>query len=544
MSTFVQQLFVLSLALLASCVAQAEPSRPRLIIAIVVDQLSGDLFNEYRAHFSGGFKRLASGVVFPRGYQSHAATETCPGHSTILTGARPARSGMIANHWFDQALARADKQVYCVEDEQAPGSHSRRYSVSPRHLRVPTLGMRMKAQDGATRVVAVAGKDRSALLLAGSNADQLWWWGGEGFVSVAGATTPAVVTRINDSVRQQLATAQPPLPLPAWCKARDYAVAVAGGQHIGTGRFVRQAGDAQAWRASPALDSATLELAGALLDDLSLGRGPQTDLLAIGVSATDYVGHGYGTAGSEMCLQLDALDRALEKFLLQVDARGIDYLVVLTADHGGHDAPERSDQNAIPDAIRVDPALMPAALSAALAQQLNLSQAVVLGDGANGDFYLARDLDAAQRDAVSQAALRLWRQHRQVAAVFTREEIQRQPMPSGPPDQWSLLDAVRAGFDAQRSGDFVVLLKPRVTPIPQAAPGHVATHGSPWDYDRRVPILFWRKGMAGFEQADSIETVDIMPTLAAQIGLPVPAAEVDGRCLDLERGAGDSCASR
>ena len=286
-----------------------------------------------------------------------------------------------------------------------------------------------------------------------------------------------------------------------------------------------------------------LELASALLDELGLGRGPQTDLLAIGVSATDYVGHGYGTAGSEMCLQLNALDRALENFLVEVDNRGIDYLLVLTADHGGHDAPERAGQHAIPDAVRVDAALMPAALSAVIAQQLQISQAVLLGDGANGDVYLAHSLDAAQRDAVSQAALLLWRQHRQVAAVFTREEILRHPAPSGPPDQWSLLDEVRAGFDAQRSGDFLVLLKPRVTPIAQAAPGYVATHGSPWDYDRRVPILFWRKNMAGFEQVNSIETVDIMPTLAAQIGLPVPAAEIDGRCLDLERGEGDSCAT-
>lgn len=544
MSTSLHLYLALNVALLASCVVQAEPSRPRLIIAIAVDQLSGDLFNEYRAHFNGGFKRLASGVVFARGYQSHAATETCPGHSTILTGARPARSGIIANHWFDQSIARADKQVYCAEDEQAPGSHSRSYSVSPRHLRVPTLGMRMKAHDSATRVVAVAGKDRAAVMLAGSNADQMWWWGGEGFVSVTGVNTPAVVTRVNESVRQQLAKDQPPLSLPAWCKARDYAVAVAGGQHIGTGRFARKAGDAQAFRASPALDSATFELAGALLDELGLGRGPQTDLLAIGVSATDYVGHSYGTAGSEMCLQLEALDRALENFLLQVDDRGIDYLLVLTADHGGHDAPERSDQNAIPDAVRVDAALMPAALSEVIAQQLQISQALLLGDGANGDVYLARSLDAAQRDAVSQAALHLWRQHRQVAAVFTREEILRQPVPSGPPDQWSLLDEVRAGFDAQRSGDFVVLLKPRVTPIAQAVPGYVATHGSPWDYDRRVPILFWRKDIAGFEQVNSIETVDIMPTLAAQIGLPVPAAEIDGRCLDLERGEGDSCTTR
>jgi len=90
-----------------------------------------------------------------------------------------------------------------------------------------------------------------------------------------------------------------------------------------------------------------------------------------------------------------------------------------------------------------------------------------------------------------------------------------------------------------RSGDIVVALKPRVTPIADPARGYVATHGSFWDYDRRVPILFWRKGVRGFEQPLSVETVDIMPSLAALIGLPVSG--VDGHCLDLDEGPATTC---
>ena len=76
-------------------------------------------------------------------------------------------------------------------------------------------------------------------------------------------------------------------------------------------------------------------------------------------------------------------------------------------------------------------------------------------------------------------------------------------------------------------------------PVPGA--GYVATHGSPWDYDRRVPILFWRKGMTTFEQPYSVETVDIAPTLAAWVGLKMPPGTMDGRCLDLDAGPGDTC---
>ena len=80
-------------------------------------------------------------------------------------------------------------------------------------------------------------------------------------------------------------------------------------------------------------------------------------------------------------------------------------------------------------------------------------------------------------------------------------------------------------------------------PIAKPAPGYTATHGSPWDYDRRVPMLFWRKGMTGFEQPNAVETVDIAPTLAALVGLAVPEGEFDGRCLDLDAGPGNTCGS-
>jgi arylsulfatase A-like enzyme len=72
--------------------------------------------------------------------------------------------------------------------------------------------------------------------------------------------------------------------------------------------------------------------------------------------------------------------------------------------------------------------------------------------------------------------------------------------------------------------------------------GFVATHGSPWDYDRRVPILFWRRAMPGVNRNDSIETVDIMPTLAAMLGVRIDPKSVDGECLTGIQGV--ACPSR
>jgi alkaline phosphatase len=144
------------------------------------------------------------------------------------------------------------------------------------------------------------------------------------------------------------------------------------------------------------------------------------------------------------------------------------------------------------------------------------------------------------RQPVLQAAKAHYLAQPQVAAVFTAAELRRLPSPSAPPDEWSLAERFRASFDPERSGDLMVALKPHVTPIIDVS-AYVATHGSAWNYDRRVPILFYRPGMGGFEQPLPVETVDILPTLAALMGLRVPPDEIDGRCLNLDPGGADTC---
>ncbi|EQB31775.1 alkaline phosphatase family protein [Sphingobium ummariense] len=527
---------------------QAAPATPpHLIVAISVDQFSADLFSEYRQYYTGGLKRLTEeGAVFPRGYQSHAATETCPGHSTILTGSHPSRTGIIANTWFDLKTGRTDKAVYCAEDETQPGTDSGNYVASPVHLKVPTLGGRMKAANPATRVVSVAGKDRAAIMMGGPTADQVWWLNGpEGYVSYRGIAVPPLVAKVNQAVVARLAQPNPGFELPPQCAAKDFAVSIGAGKTVGTGRFARAAGDFKAFRASPEQDAMTLVLAAGAIDSMQLGRQAQTDIISIGLSATDYIGHTYGTEGTESCIQVDRLDRELGAFFDKLDRDGIDYEVVLTADHGGHDLPERHRENAMPMDQRVDEALTPKALTEAVGAKTGLAgRKLIWGDGPAGDLYFDVTLNAKQRAAVEAETLKILRAHPQVQAAFTKAEIAAAPSPSGPPESWSLLQEARASFDPQRSGDVLLLLKPRITPIVDPTKGYVATHGSPWDYDRRVPILFWRKGMRHFEQPLGVETVDILPTLAAQIGLSVPAGEIDGRCLDLTAGDGDSCAGK
>jgi len=517
---------------------------PKLVIAISVDQFSADLFAEYRSHFTGGLARLAQGVVFPSGYQSHGATETCPGHSTILTGNHPAHTGIIANNYFDLSVAREDKRIYCAEDETLPDTSSKsgKYAASVNHLLVATLGDWMKAANPKAQVVSVAGKDRAAIMMGGRKADELMWLTPTGLTSFRGIELSPTAQKASGVIAAAIAAPRAALTLPSDCASHDIAIPIGTkGVTVGTGRFQRDGGDFRRFMASPEADGAVLATGAALRAARKMGEGDTTDLLILGLSATDYIGHGTGTEGSEMCMQMLALDRELGDFFARLDATGIDYMVMLTADHGGHDIPERNRQNAWPAAERVDSALDPDAMGKAVAEKLGLPQPLLYSDGPFGDMYLSKALTPAQRKAALAEFVARFRAHPQVEAVVTGEELAKYPISKRAPDTWTLMDKLRASYNPQRSGDFLVVLKPRVTPIPESGMGYVATHGSVWDYDRRVPMLFWRKGLTGFEQPNAVMTVDILPTLASVIGVPLDMNKIDGRCLDLISGPESSC---
>ena len=508
-----------------------KPGAPKLVVVISVDQFSADLFDEYRPHFTGGFARLANGTAFHNGYQAHAATETCPGHSTILTGSHPTHTGIIGNTWVDQSLTRSDRTVYCAEDERVPGSSTTSYTVSPMHLRVPTLGDLLKQQSPQSMNVAVAGKDRAAVMMSGHNVDQRWYWDGKTFATdLKSAAVPATITRAKSAIAAAIATAREPLQVPPMCQVKAAPVAVSPEMSVGSGRFARAGGDIRGFRASPEFDGAVLAIAAGLIQEMKLGTDAAPDVISVGLSATDYIGHSLGAGGGEMCLQLLSLDRDLAGFFRVLDAEGIDYAVVLTADHGGMDIPERLRAKGITQAARADPALGTAEIGKAIAAKLKLSAPVLLGDLAN-DVWIDRSLKPRDRIRVEREAIAIFKAHPQVEAVFTSRQIARLPIPTESPDKWTTAQKIRASFDAQRSGDLYVVLKKYVSPITKPSEGYVATHGSVWDYDRRVPILMWRKGMRPSDRQDHISTVNILPTIAAEIGLALPT-QLDGRCLN------------
>lgn len=544
MRKFIASVFAAALAS-SACAQAAAPAQPipagapKLIVVISVDQFSADLFDEYRPHFTGGLARLSNGTVFRNGYQAHAATETCPGHSTILTGSHPTHTRIIGNTWVDQSINRSDKTIYCAEDERVPGSSTTAYTVSSMHLARSTLGDLLKQRWPQSLNVAVAGKDRAAVMMGGHNVDQRWYWDGKKFASDVNSAPPATLVRADQAVATALATARQPLELPALCQGKATPYALTPQLTVGAGRFARAAGDARAFRASPEYDGAVLALAAGLIQDMKLGTHATPDVISVGLSATDYVGHGLGGGGAEMCLQLLSLDRSLDGFFKVLDAERVDYAVVLTADHGGMDIPERLRAKGVADAQRANPNLAAAEVGKVIAAKLKLSGPVLLGD-IGGDVWVDRSLKRAERVKAEREAIAFYEAQPQVEAVFTARQIERAKLSSATPDKWSIGERIRASFDPKRSGDFYVVLKNHVSPIATPGVGYVATHGSVWDYDRRVPIIFWRRGMAPSNRPDHVSTVNILPTLAAEIGLPVPGP-IDGHCLSIQ---GVTCPSR
>lgn len=524
--------------------AQAAPqSPPKLIVAISVDQYSSDLFQQYRERYSKGLNRLLQGAVFPSGFQSHAATETCPGHSTLLTGVHPNRTGILANSWFVPGIGREDKEVYCSEDETNPASNSQDSVISPMHLKAPTLGDLLKAKNPATLNVAVSAKDRAVVMMSGHTSDAAYWIKGKGFVTYDDRKLSAAAVAENAAIAKAVEAGDGDLPVPGWCAPYDHAVNL-GSFSIGTFRFANKAGDYKSYLNGPRVDDVTTDMAIRLLDEMPLGKDDVPDVLSVSYSANDKVGHAFGTEGVEMCIQQNVLDATIGRLLAALDARGIDYAVVLSADHGGIDAPERLKLQGVPEASRLDPSLTDKGLSASVSKATGIvpkDGPLLYGAGASGDIWLNAGLTAAQRKKVIATLMTQLKANPQISGAYTADELAKVKVPAGHPQDWTLIERVAASFVPGRSGEVLMMTKRAVVPGVAPRPGSASTHGSPWDYDRRVPMLFWRKGLTTMEQPQPVETVDIAPTLAALVGLTEPAGTWDGRCLDIYAGEADSC---
>lgn len=535
------------------------PAPPRLVVVIAIDQL---IPKRLDPALPGGLGRLArEGRVFADAAHVHARTETCPGHVVMLTGRHPGHAGIPGNRFIVNGTLEVR---YCVQDdgpagrllaasgEIDPSVLDARLATpgegrSPVQIEADSLGDWMKARWPDARVFSVSAKDRAAIALGGHRPDAAYWLDRSG--SGAFTTSAYYLEALPEWVA-------------AWTRARVFEGLAATWGYDGvqfgpeireddypfeSPRFSRTAPhplvDLAApvpsiapVEASPQLDARTLAFTRELVEREGLGLDEVPDLLAVSLSGTDLVGHHYGPYSREAWASLVALDADLGAWLQELEARtgpgGL--LVVLSSDHGVLPVPEwrQSHDEAGPTCPvaggRVDPTPIEGALARALADAFGPAfEKAWVRDGLSLGFDAALgEREGVTPDQVIAVARRSLEGSDVVTRTWTRAEIYA----AAADDVMATL--FRNQLAEGRGGD--LFLEP--------APGCLLTqypsgtsHGSPYDYDLDVPLVFFGAGVEAARVPGPAAPVDIAPTLADRLGLERPA-DLDGRVLPLSSG--------
>jgi len=502
----------------------ARASAPKLLVFITVDQLRGDMLDRYRNDLRFGYARLMNGSAwFVNAFQDHAITETAPGHATTMSGRFPRSTGITSN-----SVGVVDPAFPLIVGARGE------VGASPMRFQGTTLFDWMKKRDGRTRALSVSRKDRAAILPIGRAKEDVFWYSPSGNFTTSRYyrdTLPAWVTAFNArEIPQSYAGA-------AWSLSRDpstYAEPDSvpfeknGRDFVFPHPFPTQRESAPNYLMStPTLDSLTALFALEGVQQTGIGQGPQTDILAVSFSATDYVGHAYGPDSREAHENEIRLDETIGWFIDSLyklrDSSTI--LFALTGDHGASPIPELARQRgeATGDqGLRVSLRQQVADVRAGL-RAANVDTMAFLYDtelaGVDRDILAAAKLNA---DSILNAFAAAARQVRGVARVDRLRDMRKADFAIDPiARRWAhqIPESVPA--------DLAITLTRYSywgAPSPQGIP---ATHGSPYDQDAHVPVMFYGPWINPGRYTQFTRVVDMAPTLAAIVGVR-PSEKIDG----------------
>jgi predicted AlkP superfamily pyrophosphatase or phosphodiesterase len=495
------------------------PHRPKLVIMLVIDQLRFDYLVRFQPNFiDGGFKLLLEGGAnFVDCKYDYSSTETGPGHATLATGTYANIHGIVANEWYDQA---SRKRVYCVNDPEVKQTGGRGGSgASPRNLLVSTLGDELRlATDFESKVFSLSGKDRAAVLLGGHTANAAYWFrtDGGGFVSST-YYMQSLPNWVNEFNRQ--------IPTQPYCGKPWRALVETPG--VG-GKVLTEFEPAAnepcpddkffAWlELTPFENEVILRFAEHVLRNENLGHGSAPDLLAISLSANDYVGHAFGPYSPEVADTTLRTDRYLAEFFAALDRQvGLQNVwIVLSADHGVAPTPAFIKDHKL-GLGRFDPKALRTAVERALSTAFGQDRWVE--DFDDRSIYLnlaALDKHRIEREKAEKVAADAATSVPGVWAAWTRTQFMTGSLPDSP-----LARKASNSFYGQRSPDVFIVVQSFATP---ADTDTTATHGTPWNYDSQVPLVFWGSAFKPGTYTTPCQTIDLAPTLAAALGLTQPS---------------------
>jgi predicted AlkP superfamily pyrophosphatase or phosphodiesterase len=497
----------------------AAPKKPKLVLAIVVDQFRYDYLTRFRGEYHSGLARLLEkGAVFTNAHHVSFPTVTAIGHATFLTGATPSVSGIAGNEWYDRDTKRS---VTSVQDDGTDllGAAYGAKGSSPKNLLVSTLGDEIKMQGIESKVIGVSIKDRSAILPVGHMADGAYWIDADSNRWVSSSyymkKLPAWVKDVNDTRPIQKYLGQTWNAVDAQAGAKPFCSMAAGTEVEFCGPI----------ETTPWGNEMIEEFAEQALVKEQMGKHPGTDILAVSFSSNDYVGHKLGPDAPEVRDMSIRTDRLLGKFFDFVDAQvgAENVLVVLTADHGVGPVPEVNAARHMPGGRLNNAAVVKAAQEALAAKYGEGKWVESSATSATGSIYLNRGLIESKKLSLAEveetaAAAMLTTPH--VYRVYTGEAIS-----TGRVSDDYITTTIRNGYFPQRSADVLFVAEPFYL----FGDGGT-THGTPYDYDTHVPIIFLGSGIKAGSYYTRVGVPDIAPTLAGILGVPNPTGAV-GRVL-------------
>jgi predicted AlkP superfamily pyrophosphatase or phosphodiesterase len=500
-----------------------EPT-PRLVVVVIIDQLGSWVLEKYLPYLdeNGALRRgIARGSHHVQVAYEFALTLTAPGHAATFTGAPPAISGVTTNTYYD---VESGKTKAFISDGVHAVFNDPERSASPSVLRVPTVGDALKATTGGkARVVSISGKDRAAILMGGRSADlALWFDHRSRSITTSSYYAPAIPPWV---VAHQHAHPLAAL-LTTWTPGDEALLARAAGPDDGAGegdylhlgvRFPHDPNAAgedkwDALRLFPQLSEYVIGLAGAAAAELELGRDDVPDLLALSVSGLDYTGHTFGPDSWEYLDHLRRIDAALGTLLATLERERGPIAVLITSDHGVAPTPAQNPESG----GRVYPAELE-----------RLAREAWAAAGGKPDsvrafvrpfLYLDPELrDGAARDEAVGAIRNALEAH---AGVHMVVDVRAALGWRDDPDR--IKRAIGLAVADGTPGDIFVLLAPGWVLDEDEPTGAGTTHGTPWDYDRLVPVIIWGANVAHARHPELVSQTRVAPTIARLLGIAPP----------------------
>jgi len=540
---------------------QFNKKKPKLILQITVDQLRGDLPTRYYDRLgNNGFRYLwENGIVYSDAHHAHANTETIVGHVTLATGTHPSIHGMIGNIWYDRELGHA---TYNIEDsdyklltdhagvddktEIDPTQRvARSDGRSPAAILVTTFSDELSSYTGGkAKVFGVSVKDRGSVSMAGHAGKAFWFSKASGEFVTSNYYYDKYPQWVIDWNKKKLASNYADKMWDLLHDKKSYLFGNSDDREwetdlAGFGRVFPHPygkGDGKYFTTlltiSPAGDELTLDFAKNLIQEEQIGKDDITDYLSISFSSTDYVGHLFGPSSLEAEDNILRLDRTLAELFQFVDKIiGLENtLIVLSADHGGPDTPGYLNSLNIPAGyIKPDSWDKEAAINR-LKQQFNIKGK--LFEGYHHPYiYFSEEVTnskAIDKQALEEAVVRELSNFQGVSLAVSSTALQRGNLPDTPLNQ-----AVLNNFYAKRSGDIYIVFEPNWFINDFDGLIVASTHGSPWQYDTYVPIVFAGAGLDAKKVRRKVYTVDIAPTLSSYIGTKPPSGAIGDVLLEV-----------